>query len=252
MSVALEFTDRGRGTPLLLIHGFPLDRSIWSAQVADLAGSTRVIAPDLRGFGSSPDDPPAASLEDYAADLLALMDSLKIDRFVPAGHSMGGYILFALHRLAPQRFAGAALVATKSAPESESGRKAREETAQRVLQEGVEFLAGSMPGRMLKSVDVLPRVRKVIASSGPTGVVPALRAMAGRPDSASQLASMKFPVAVIAGSHDALIPAAEAKAMAAALPSATLRMCETSGHLPMLEEPEVVTDALQSLMGSIR
>src|SRR2546427_7921628 len=137
----MDALDRGTGPAILLIHGFPLDRRIWEAQIERLAASRcRVVAPDLPGFGKSPPLSPApANLEGYARVLLEHMDSLGLKRFAAAGHSMGGYVLFALHRLAPDRLGAAALVSTRAKADGDEARRTPEETAQRALRQGASF-----------------------------------------------------------------------------------------------------------------
>ena len=235
---------------ILLIHGFPLDRRTWEAQLAGLGG--RVLAPDLPGFGGTPLLSPApASMDDYARAVLAFADAQGVKRFVAAGHSMGGYILFALHRLAPDRLAGAALVSTRAKADGDEGRKAREETAQRALREGAAFLAESMPARVTgpdAPAALIDRLRGIMRGANGPGVAAASRAMAARPDSTPQLASLLCPTLVLAGRHDKIVPATESEAMAAAIPGSKLVWCERSGHMPMMEEPELVTKALASLL----
>src|SRR5262249_24557688 len=93
----LAYVDRGDGQPVLLVHGFPLDHTMWDAQIAALSERYRVIAPYLRGFGQSPlgnvDPDVGITMECYANDLAALIDAIDIkERIVLAGFSMGGYI----------------------------------------------------------------------------------------------------------------------------------------------------------------
>src|SRR5688572_1309688 len=137
----LDFTVRGESGPaLLLVHGFPLDRRIWQSVTPKLPESIRLVLPDLRGHGKSALPPGPCTIDDYARDLLGLMDKLSIPRFFFAGHSMGGYILFSLHRIAPDRIAGGALVSSRALPDNDDGRKTREATAQRAEKEGPGFL----------------------------------------------------------------------------------------------------------------
>ena len=94
-SEMLKHDDVGTGTPVLLIHGFPLDRSLWRSQIDGLQATARLIAPDLRGFGQSGDPGDTMSMDEYAADLKALVDSLDLRQVVLCGLSMGGYIALA-------------------------------------------------------------------------------------------------------------------------------------------------------------
>ena len=236
--------------PLLLIHGFPLDRRTWAAQATALAPSRRVLAPDLPGFGATAPDPAVRSMDDYALRLLAQLDREGIPKFSAAGHSMGGYILFALQRLAPERVLGMGLISTRAAADSDEGRQAREATAQRVEKEGVGFLIESMPAKLYGSSPTLQDLeilRTSMRSATPAGTATAARAMGSRPDSRPGLGALRVPVVVVAGRKDAVVPPSESEAMAAAIPGARLVWAERSGHLPMLEEPQLVTDALAGL-----
>jgi pimeloyl-ACP methyl ester carboxylesterase len=236
--------------PLLLIHGFPLDRRTWSAQIDALSASRRVVAPDLPGFGAAPPDPSIRTMDDYARGLLALLDRLAIPRCSAAGHSMGGYVLFALLRLAPERLAGVGLVSTRAAADSDEARRGREATAQRAEREGPGFLAESMPSKLfgsLPSAEAAASLQAIMRSSSPAGTAAAARAMASRPDARPQLAGIRVPTVLIAGRNDAVVPPAESEAMAAAIPGSRLVWAERSGHLPMLEEPGLVTSTLAVL-----
>jgi pimeloyl-ACP methyl ester carboxylesterase len=163
---------------------------------------------------------------------------------------MGGYVLFALLRLAPERVVGIGLVSTRAAADSDDGRKGREATAQRAEKEGPGFLADSMPAKLFgapPAPDAVESLRSIMRSATPRGTATAARAMGSRPDARPQLAGIRVPTVVIAGRNDQVVPPAESEAMAQAIPGARLLWAERSGHLPMLEEPGLVTSALAGL-----
>jgi pimeloyl-ACP methyl ester carboxylesterase len=249
--IPLKLTTRNdRGPALLLIHGFPLDHRIWQSQIEKLPFSVRLVVPDLRGCGASPLPPGPCAIDDYARDLLTLMNEQRADKFYVAGHSMGGYIVFSLLRQAPNRILGAALVSSRALPDTDDGRKTRETVAQRAEHEGPGFLADSMPAKAVGDAPppgVLDTLRTIISQAQPAGVAAAARAMAGRIDSTPGLARISSPVVVLAGRQDKIVPAAESEAMAKGIPGAKLVWCERSGHVPMLEEADLVTRELASL-----
>ena len=250
----MDFTvrnDRADGPALVLIHGFPLDHRLWQKQIEGLPLSIRLLVPDLRGCGSTPLPPGPCSIEDYARDILELMDEPKLKKFYVAGHSMGGYIVFALLRIAPERIAGAALVSSRALPDNEEGRKAREAVAQRAEKEGSGFLVETMPARaagVAPSPIVLETLRTIMSAATPAGIAAAARAMAARPDSTPQLGRISCPTVVFAGRQDKIVPPGESEAMAKAIPGAKLVWCERSGHVPMLEEPDLVIRELAALV----
>jgi pimeloyl-ACP methyl ester carboxylesterase len=247
-------TDQIPATPLLLIHGFPLDGRIWDKVTPGIRIKTLVI-PDLPGHGKSPQLPGPVSIEDYAREMLKIMDFAKAERFAVAGHSMGGYIAFALLRLAPERISALALVSSRALPDNDEMKKTREATAQRAEKEGPGFLAATMPDRAVGSSPppgVVDTLRKIIREAKPKGVAADSRAMAARPDATPQLGQIKVPTLVFAGRGDKIVPAAESEAMAKAIPGAKLVWCENSGHVPMLEEPELVARELTELMKGLQ
>src|SRR5919206_3995273 len=104
--IRLGYSDTGSGSPVvLLVHGFPLNRSMWDPQLGVLRERARVIVPDLRGFGASEAGPPGPlGMDQHADDLVALLDALGIrDPVVYVGLSMGGYVGLALWRRHPER-----------------------------------------------------------------------------------------------------------------------------------------------------
>jgi len=244
----LDATDAGSGFPVILLHGFPLDRSIWGPR-----GPFRFILPDLRGHGATP-AADSATMDDQARDVLELMDCLKIDRAAIAGHSMGGYVLFALNRLAPERIAAGLFVSTRAAADTGEGRRARETGALRALAEGPGFLAESMIDRLFAPgarPEVTTRIRAVISRSERKGVAAALRGMASRPDSTPDLPRFDKPALVIAGRGDRIVPVAESEAMAAAIPKSRLEIFDRSGHMPMMEEPERFWDVVGDFLSHV-
>src|SRR5512142_1555631 len=186
----MSYDDTGAtGTPLLLVHGFPLDRTLWLAQTHCLADAARVIAPDLRGCGESGMPSGTASMDTYAEDLNALLDSLGIQRAIVGGLSMGGYIAFAFFRKYPQRVRGLVLADTRAQPDSAEGKKGRDENIALVREKGASAIADKMLPKMLtpETVQTRPEVanaaRDLMARQPVKGIVAQLSALRDRPDS---------------------------------------------------------------------
>jgi pimeloyl-ACP methyl ester carboxylesterase len=256
MVVPLAADDQGSGTPLVLLHAFPLSRAML-APLAPLLPQARLITPDLRGFGASPlgTDPP--DLDRMAEDVLALLDALGLERPVLGGVSMGGYVAMALLRLAPDRAGGLVLLDTKAGADAESARAARLATARQVAADGAAVLApmlDALLGATTRATrpDVVAAVSGWIAAADPAGVAWAQRAMAARPDSFPTLAASQMPALVVVGDEDQLSPPTEAAAMVAALgDSATLVTVAQAGHLAALEQPTAVAAALTDFLADV-
>ncbi len=256
--IELSFVDRGRGTVLLLVHGFPLDHAMWHGQIETFWARYRVIAPDLRGFGQSGVSEDVVSMEQFADDLAALLDSLTVhEPIVLCGLSMGGYIALEFWRKYAARLRGLILCDTRAAndtPEAAAGRLA---TAQRALCEGPQFLAETMipklfaPLTMQKQPHLIEAMRQVIGRTDPRGIAAALRGMAQRADFTAQLAHIRCPTLLLAGENDAVSPVAEMRAIAQAIPNAQFIVIPNAGHLAPLEQPEAVGAAIESFLQRI-
>src|SRR5215475_5055872 len=116
--VTLHYSEQGQGLPVVLLHGYPLSSAIWQTQQNGLSDHYRVITPDLRGHGQSPAPDGVYEMETMARDVLSLLDSLQVEKAAIMGHSMGGYVTFALWRLAPERFAAFGLICSQAQPDS--------------------------------------------------------------------------------------------------------------------------------------
>lgn len=252
-SVSLHFAEQGQGSPLLLLHGFPFNGSLWLEQVRALGDHHRVITPDLRGHGQSPAPEGTYSMEAMAGDVLRLLDTLDIEKAAIMGHSMGGYVTFALWRLAPERFSAIGLICTHAWADTPAMRENRENQAHQVFVQGSVAIAEAMMPRLFApgvatDEPFIEQTRTMMLNTRPIGIMGALRGMAARPDSSGLLPGINVPVLVIAGDSDAIIPLQRAEAMAQAIPSATLVTIENAGHMPMLEQPQATGLAIRNFM----
>jgi pimeloyl-ACP methyl ester carboxylesterase len=249
----LAYASAGKGPALLLIHGFPLNRSLWRRQLAAFSG-WQCIAPDLRGLGRSPGLEPVRGIGQYADDMAALLDALKIRRAVVCGLSMGGYVALEFLRRYPERLLALGLFSTRAEPDSADGKKARDAAITLVEQDGLPALADSMLPKLLgpaSATGLIRTVRKMIVGSPPAGIIAALRAMRDREDSRPLLGGIRVPTLVLAGRDDTLFPAGTAETLAEAIPGALLTMVERAGHLAPLEQPTPVNKALTAFLGSL-
>jgi 3-oxoadipate enol-lactonase len=253
--VELAYHDEGSGQPLLLVHAFPLSSAMWTRQIAGFAPHWRVIAPDLRGFGGSASGGAAASLDQHADDLAALMDHLGLDQATVAGLSMGGYITFALWRRHRARISRLILADTRAGADTDEGRQAREKNARLVEEQGPAALAEQMLPKLLAAnapTPVRDEVRQIVGENEPAGLAAALRAMAARPDSTPKLAEIDVPTLVIVGSEDALTPPAESQALHAGIANSRLVEIPGTGHLSNLENPEAFNAAVDEFLNPFR
>lgn len=249
--VRLNVAQAGEGPPVLFVHGFPLDHQMWQGQLSGLAGSHRLIAPDLRGFGKSSATPGAVSMAQYADDLAALLDALDIREPVTfCGLSMGGYIAWQFAQKHRNRLARLVLCDTRAVADSEEAAGGRRKNAEKVLNEGPAFLAEAMlpklfaPGSHAYLASAVEQTKQIILQTSREGISAALLGMAERPDVSDRLASLDLPALVVCGEQDAIAPPAEMRQIALAMPNATYVEIPAAGHMAPLEQPAAFNAAL--------
>lgn len=238
---------RGTGLPIILLHGFPLDHTIWRLVAARLEGDAQVILPDLRGHGQTESPAGAYSMSLMAQDVAALMDILQIPQAVLVGHSMGGYASLAFARDYPQRLLGLGMVASQAAADTLERQAGRYQTAAQVEQMGTKAIAASMADRLVAKKELAAELEALILSTSAVGVVGTLKGLAERPDMAAFLGNIQVPATVVPGEADVLIPLDKASELAQGLPRCQLVTLPGVGHMPMLEAPEETAAALRRL-----
>jgi pimeloyl-ACP methyl ester carboxylesterase len=247
----LAYDDRGDGPALVLLHGHPFSRAMWSTQLSSLSDELRVIAPDLPGYGASPPVGKTLPMRRIADAVVELLDTLGVERATVVGLSMGGLVAMELGLGYPERVSGVALVATTAAPVTD-------EEAERRRASAADIEANGMLGH---TVEMLPRLFGPAASRVPAITVPiavtmletdpagpaaALRGRAERPDYERLLRDLRPPALVIAGDHDAYSTKEVTDQLVAALPDPEVLILEGVGHFPNLEAPEPFDAAVRT------
>lgn len=242
--VSLAYERIGRGLPLVLIHGFPLDHSIWDEIIPLLKDDFDLILPDLRGFGESVSSASAWTMRDLADDLAALLDHLGLEAAFLAGHSMGGYVALAFADAFHQRVRGLALVASQAAADPSERKVGRYAQAQKIAEEGIGETVAGMTQKLSADERVQKFVHDLMRKQKPAGYIGSLKAMAERANTMPALEKSSFPVLLIHGDADLLIPLERAREIQARVPRAQVVALAGVGHMPMMESPQEAADAL--------
>lgn len=256
--VALSYTDQGNGIPLVFIHAFPLSKAMWQPQVDALKDSYRVITLDLRGHGESDTVLWNCTLDDYASDVLGLLDHLNIRQAVFIGLSMGGYTLFSFYRQHPERVTAMVLADTRAQADSVEGKAGRRAMAQTAFKDGSPAIADLMLPKLLAPStrqhrqDIVDQVRGMILPTPSAGIVVDLMAMAARPDSTDLLRNITCPTLIMVGEEDQATPVAESRHMADRIPGSTLITIPDAGHLSNIEQPQAFNRALETFLQRLK
>lgn len=255
--ITLAYNDQGTGLPIVFLHAFPLNRTMWAEQVKALSSQFRAITIDLRGHGES--DAPLwhYTLDQAADDVIGLLDHLSIRQAVFVGLSMGGYVLFALYRKYADRVQGLVLADTRAQADTAEGKEARFQMAQIAYKNGPSAIADIMLPKLLSPAtiqtrpELVRRVRTMIEGTQVSGIAGDLMAMAERPDSIALLNQITCPTQIVVGEQDLATPPSDAKLMADRIPDARLTIIPGAAHLSNMEQPGLFNETIRSVVSNV-
>ena len=252
--VELAFRDEGAGKPIVFLHAFPLNQTMWDKQVAEFAPSYRIITLDWRGFGESGLSATHSSLPVFADDLAELLNLLEIEKATICGLSMGGYAAFAFYRQFAERVNALILCDTRATADTEEGKQGRYEMAELARTKGVSAIAEKMIPKLLGTTTLkdfpgaASHVRSMIEAAQPEGIAQALIGMAQRDDSTELLPGINCPTLIVVGDEDTLTPPSDAEKMAQTIPNSRLEIIPDAGHLSNLERPASFNQAVRDFL----
>ena len=241
-------------TPLVLLHGYPFDHTMWNDVIARFSGD--VLAPDLRGFGGTATGQDEPSLDLMADDVARLLEKQNIPRAIIAGFPMGCYVALSFAERYAARLAGLGLIDSQALADTEEARAGRRAMIERVRTEGASVAAAAAIPKMFASANAIKPefaaiVRAGAEKAGAPGITWALEAMARRPDRSGVLARLTIPVLIVHGVEDQFIPVERARALAEGMPGALYVEISGTGHCSPLETPEIVAKALGELVARV-
>jgi len=252
---SFHVAQKGTGAPLLLVHGFPLNHSMWNSQIDHFAASHQVIAPDLRGFGGSAVRPGTVTMEQHADDLAGVLHALQVRQpVIFCGLSMGGYIAWQFWRKYSDLVSALIVCDTRAVADTEQARQGRLEMARRVVRDGAAFVAETMlpklvaPSTLIEQPSVVTAIRQMILDTDPQTIAAAQRGMAQRSDMTSVLRDISVSTLVLVGQQDVITSASEMRAMAAAIPGSQFVEIPAAGHLAPLENAPAVNAAMAEFL----
>jgi pimeloyl-ACP methyl ester carboxylesterase len=243
--------------PVIFIHGFPFDKSIWGLQLELLKNNYRVIAYDIRGHGASTGGDSELSTDLFVEDLLSFMDSLQIHKAIICGLSLGGYIALNAIEQYPERFHGMILCSTQCPADSEKTKQARAKKADLVKTKGIEAYTDESIKSLFAPVSFTARkeevrsVRRMIQQNTPDFICKGLSALAERKETCSGLSSINVPVLILVGKEDRITPPSEAEYLHYNIRGSELKVISYAGHLANLENNHEFKECLKKFIYSV-
>ncbi len=255
----LNVYAQGKGTPLLFVHGFPLNHAMWQPQTDAFSKKNRVIVPDLRGFGESTVTTGTVTMEEMADDLHGVMHGVWVDQpVVFCGLSMGGYVAWQFFRKYRPQLRALILCDTRATADTlKGGGRDAQKLAETWLANGSEAVCEPMLPKLMspKTVerwpDLVANVRSMMIRNKPSGIAAAALGMAERPDCSELLSQIDVPTLLICGQDDQITPPSEMQKMAEAIPQAQFVQIPNAGHLAPLENPDAVNGAINRFLISL-
>lgn len=252
----IHHEERGQGQAVVLVHGFPLDRRIFAAQLESLSANHRLITVDLPGFGKSAAMGPFSmqSLADAVHEHLKSIGALPC---VLGGLSMGGYVALPFARTYAADLRGLTLIDTRAEADTAEGKTNRDRMIESARKHGVGAIVDAMFPKLMTEANVRAdpalgaRLREIMQSQNVEVLCNALAAMRDREDFIPILPQIKTPTLIIVGAHDAITPLDFAQRMHDGLPRSWLATIEGSGHIPTMEKPQRSNEAIARFLREI-
>lgn len=251
----LAYEERGSGPVLVMVHGFPFDRTMWIEQLKGLAKIRRACAVDLRGHGLSSDPGPGDySMDLFADDVARTLDDIGTDQIDLCGLSMGGYVLFSFWRRHPDRVRSLIFCDTKAEADPDEAKAGREKTAALVREQGMESLYEQLAPKLVgrsPAERVMAELKRMFLATTPEVAAADALAMRDRQDSTGDLGTISVPVLWIHGEEDQLMQIDAARATAEAIPGARFAAIPGGGHVAPLENPDAVNKAMAEFLREV-
>jgi 3-oxoadipate enol-lactonase len=254
----LSYDDVGQGsTPIICLHGFPFDKTMWKGQLDFLESQNRIIVYDIRGFGKSIDETSYLSIDLFSEDLIAFMNALNIDKAIICGLSMGGFIALNALKRFPDRFEALILCDTQCIADSPEVHEKRYEIIDEININGV----ANFNERFIKSVfhkdsitnkkELVEKLRGVVFANSENIIKKGLVALAERSETCSTFYEIAIPTLIICGSEDEVTPLVQSESMLSTIKDSILHVIHNAGHVSNLEQPQEFNEQLLNFLNDL-
>lgn len=249
----VHFIDKGKGRVVVLLHGFLGSARIWEKTIQDLSRSYRVIAIDLPGHGHTPCFGYAHSMDLMAKCVKAVMDSLRLKKYVIIGHSMGGYVGLAFADLFPDSLRGLCLFHSSAYPDSDEKKKDRLRAINLVKANKSVYTKNTIRNLFAaKNIKYLKEeisfANDIAKQTSKQGIAAALHGMRDRPARDLILGLVEYPIMMVIGEHDNVLPYEQLLEQSKLIKNGSVLYLEHDGHFGFLESPKQSYAALRKFL----
>ncbi len=257
-NITISYNDVGEGiVPVIFIHGFPFDKTMWRGQLDSLKSLHRLIAYDIRGFGKSTDEKTILNIDLFSDDLVAFMDKLNIQKAILCGLSMGGYICLNAIKRFPERFEALILCDTQCIADTAEAKKNRYKAIEQITLDGVtefneKFIKNVFhPDSLTNKVELVENLRSNVFANSKDIINAGLTALAERSETCSALDAITIPTLIICGREDLVTPLVQSEFMNNHIKGSTLKIINNAGHVSNLEQPDEFNKCILDFLYSI-
>jgi pimeloyl-ACP methyl ester carboxylesterase len=249
---SVSFRSQGDGKPVILIHGFPFNKKMWTGFADELAKNFKVFAIDLPGFGDSPLFKEQFDLSEIADHVLIWLKEQNISKPVVVGHSLGGYITLAMVNKSPGSFSSFVLFHSTGTADSPEKKESRNKVLDFIKGNGVEAFTTNFiePLFAKKSTPDIETIKAIAKEASEKTVIAYTKAMRDRPDTRSVLQNFPRPILMITGEKDPGIPVEIMKEQASLSPSIVLETLPDAAHMGMFEQKTITLDLIKNFIAS--
>ncbi|MGB4832297.1 MAG: alpha/beta hydrolase [Chitinophagales bacterium] len=251
----LSYDDVGEGNiPIIFLHGFPFDKSMWAKQLDFFATTNRVIAIDIRGFGKSTDESTPLSIDLFSDDLMLFMNQMKISKAIICGLSMGGFIALNAQARFPDRFEAIILCDTQCIADTIEVKLNRYKTIDEIALNGTlnfneafikkVFCKNSFTNKQ----EIVTQLRSVVMANPEQIVINGLKALAERSETCSTLPEINIPTLIICGREDEVTPLEQSEFLHTSIKASALHIIDDAGHVSNIEQPEEFNNEISKFL----
>ena len=251
----LSYDDVGEGNiPIIFLHGFPFDKSMWAKQLDFFATTNRVIAIDIRGFGKSTDESTPLSIDLFSDDLMLFMNQMKISKAIICGLSMGGFIALNAQARFPDRFEAIILCDTQCIADTIEVKLNRYKTIDEIALNGTlnfneafikkVFCKNSFTNKQ----EIVTQLRSVVMANPEQIIINGLKALAERSETCSTLPEINIPTLIICGREDEVTPLEQSEFLHTSIKASALHIIDDAGHVSNIEQPEEFNNEISKFL----